>query len=29
MSNDAHDWWDSAVQRNRAALLRVVAMLFA
>jgi hypothetical protein len=29
MSNDAKDWWNTAVQRNRAALLRVVAVLFA
>ena len=28
MSNDANDWWESAVQRNRAALLRIVAVLF-
>jgi len=29
MINDAQDWWDKAVQRNRAALLRIVAVLFA
>jgi hypothetical protein len=28
MSHDAQDWWDKAVERNRAALLRIVAVLF-
>jgi len=28
MSKDEEDWWYSAVQRNRAALLRIVAVLF-
>jgi hypothetical protein len=28
MSNDGQDWWNSAVQRNRDALLRIVAVLF-
>jgi len=28
MSHDAQDWWDTAITRNRAALLRIVAVLF-
>jgi hypothetical protein len=28
MSNDAQEWWDRAIARNRAALLRIVAVLF-
>jgi hypothetical protein len=28
MSNDAKHWWDSTIERNRAALLRIVAVLF-
>jgi len=28
MTHDAQDWWDRAVERNRAALARIVAVLF-
>jgi len=28
MSHDANDWWDRTIDRNRTALLRIVAAMF-